>query len=57
MFSQTSRGAIASAHLYSIIETARSNGLTPFDYIMHCLDELCQPEPDIEQLLPWNVNI
>ena len=57
MFSQTSRGAIASAHLYSIIETARSNGLTPFDYIMHCLDELCQPEPDIEQLLPWNINI
>lgn len=57
MFSQTSRGTIASAYLYSIIETARSNGLTPFDYIMHCLDELCQPEPDIEQLLPWNVNI
>ncbi|WP_350587261.1 hypothetical protein [Pseudoalteromonas sp. 3-MNA-CIBAN-0064] len=24
---------------------------------MHCLDELCQPEPDIEQLLPWNINI
>ena len=21
------------------------------------LDELCQPEPDIEQLLPWNINI
>lgn len=55
MFSQTANGAQASANLYSIIETAKANGLTPFDYLMNCLDELCQPEPDIVKLLPWNI--
>jgi transposase len=54
MFSQTANGAHASANLYSIIETAKANGLTPFDYLMKCFDELCQSEPDIESLLPWN---
>lgn len=55
LFSQTGNGANASAALYSIIETAKANGLVPFDYVMTCLDELCQPEPNIESLLPWNI--
>ncbi|WP_415837720.1 IS66 family transposase, partial [Shewanella livingstonensis] len=54
LFSQTANGAHASATLYSIVETAKVNGLIPFDYIMVCLDELCKPEPDIDSLLPWN---
>ncbi|MDE9491939.1 IS66 family transposase, partial [Xenorhabdus bovienii] len=49
LFSYTPRGAQASAILYSVIETAKANGLIPFD----CLDELCQPAPDLEKLLPW----
>ncbi|CBJ80685.1 putative transposase [Xenorhabdus bovienii SS-2004] len=53
LFSHTSRGAQASAILYSVIETAKANGLIPFDYVMTCLDELCQPTPDLEKLLPW----
>jgi len=40
--------------LYSIVETAKVNGLISFDYIMACLNELCQPAPDIDSLLPWN---
>lgn len=55
MFSQTANGANASSALYSVIETAKANGLIPFDYIMKCLDELCQAEPDLESLLPWNI--
>jgi len=55
LFSQTANGANASAALYSIIETAKANALTPFDYVMACLDELCQPTPDINSLLPWNI--
>lgn len=55
LFSQTANGAQASAILYSIIETAKANGLTPFDYVMTCLDELCQPTPNIEKLLPWKM--
>ncbi|MDE9483988.1 IS66 family transposase, partial [Xenorhabdus bovienii] len=53
LFSYTPRGAQASAILYSVIETAKANGLIPFDYVMTCLDELCQPAPDLEKLLPW----
>ncbi|MEL0630891.1 IS66 family transposase, partial [Psychromonas aquatilis] len=54
LFSQTTNGAHASATLYSIVETAKVNGLMPFDYICACFDELCQPSPDIDRLLPWN---
>jgi transposase len=57
LFCNTSNGANASSMLYSIIETAKANGLTPFDYIAHCLEQLSHKDCDIEQLLPWNVNI
>ena len=57
LFSNTANGAKASAMLYSIIETAKANGLTPFDYIAHCLDKLSHKDCDIEQLLPWNVTL
>ena len=57
MFSQTSKGAQSSAVLYSIVESAKANGLTPYDYITHLLVQFSQPEPDIDQLLPWNVNL
>ena len=53
LFSQTTNGANASAALYSIIETAKANGLIPFDYVMGCINELCKPTPDIDSLLPW----
>lgn len=57
LFSQTANGAQSSAVLYSIVESAKANGLTPYDYISHLLEQLSQPEPDVEQLLPWNVNL
>ncbi len=53
LFSQTATGANASAVLYSMIETAKANGLNVFEYMMTCLDELSFPNVDIEQLLPW----
>lgn len=57
LFSKTANGANASAILYSIIETARANGLTPFDYVTHCLEQLSDQNADIETLLPWNVKL
>ena len=57
LFSNTANGAKASAMLYSIIETAKANGLTPFDYITHCLEQLSYNEVDVEKLLPWNVKL
>lgn len=53
LFSQTAKGAKASAILYSIIETAKANGLTPFDYMMHLLEHISVQNTDTEQLLPW----
>ncbi|GGP72224.1 transposase [Shewanella algicola] len=53
LFSQTANGANASAILYSIIETAKANGLNVFEYVMDCLEQLSKPETDIGQLLPW----
>nr|WP_231665521.1 transposase domain-containing protein [Pseudoalteromonas sp. '520P1 No. 423'] len=41
--------------MLAIIETAKANGLIPFDYLVQCLEELSQPEPDIDSLLPWNI--
>ena len=57
LFSNTANGAKASAMLYSIIETAKANGLTPFDYIAHCLEKLSNEHVDVEKLLPWNAKL
>jgi hypothetical protein len=45
--------------LYSIIETAKANGLIPFDYIAHCLEQFSGEvdENTIEAMLPWNVKL
>ena len=55
MFSNTAKGAEASAVLYSLIETAKANGVIPFDYLNHILKELPNKPDDIDNLLPWNV--
>ncbi|WP_133151978.1 IS66 family transposase, partial [Vibrio tasmaniensis] len=54
LFSNTPNGADASAMLYSIIETAKANGLILYDYLVKCMKELAKAEPDIDALLPWN---
>lgn len=56
LFSNTAHGAKASAILYSLIETAKANGLLVESYIQYCLDELANKPTDLEYLLPWNVN-
>jgi len=55
MFSNTSKGAESSAILYSLIETAKANGLIPFDYIKTLLEQLPGKPESIEHLLPWNI--
>ncbi|MBC7006267.1 IS66 family transposase [Photobacterium sp. BZF1] len=54
LFADTPKGAEASAMLYSIIETAKANGLILYDYLVKCMEELAQPDPDLDSLLPWN---
>ena len=59
LFSDTSRGAKASATCYSLIETAKANGLEPYKYLHHVLGRIAAAETveDIETLLPWNVKL
>jgi len=46
MFSNTANGAHASAALYSLIETAKANGLIPFDYLMYCFEHILTGSDD-----------
>lgn len=55
MFSNTANGAEASAVLYSLIETAKTNGLIPFDYMKLLLEELPSQPESMDHLLPWNI--
>ena len=56
LFSNTASGDNASATLYSIIETAKANGLVPFDCLNYLPNEIPSLKPDdtIDHLLPWN---
>ena len=40
MFAGTPKGAQASAGLYSLIETAKANGLEPYRYLRYLFEEL-----------------
>ena len=57
LFSDTPAGAHASATHYSLIETAKANGLEPYAYLLKVLTAI--PYADTvekyEALLPWNI--
>ena len=57
MFSDTVAGAEASARVFSLIETARTNGHNPQRYLSVLLTELpnISRVEDVEALLPWNL--
>lgn len=58
LFSASVKGVKASANLYSLIETAKANGLEPYAYLRRVFTEL--PKADtveaIEALLPRNLD-
>ena len=55
LFSHTPQGAQASAALYSLIETAKANGLEPYAYLVEVFTRLpgARTEEDLYALLPW----
>lgn len=57
LFSDTPKGAEASANLYSLVESAKANGLEPHAYLAHVFAELPKATKveDFEALLPWQV--
>jgi transposase len=58
LFADTARGAHASANLYSVVETAKANGLEPFAYLRLVFTELPRATElaHFEALLPRNVD-
>ena len=57
LFSASQQGATSSANLYSLIETAKSNGLEAYAYLKRVFAELPNATTleQIENLLPWNL--
>ena len=55
LFADTPRGAGASANLYSLIETAKANGIEPYPYLRHIFKELraARTVEQLEALLPF----
>lgn len=61
LFCNTPRGARASAVIYSIIESAKENGLNPYAYLNYLFEKLPNLESrdneTLDKLLPWNVQL
>ena len=57
MFCHDKVGAQASANLFSLVMTARANGVEPFEYLNHLFEQLpvATTLEAIEALLPWNI--
>lgn len=59
LFSKGQAGAKASANLYSLIETAKTNNLYAYDYLQCVFNALlnAQSVEDVEASLLWNVRM
>jgi transposase len=57
LFSDTVHGAVASANLYSLVETAKANGVEPHAYLSRLFEQLphLTTVEDYEAMLPWNL--
>ena len=56
LFAGSDAGGERAAAAYSLIETAKLNGLDPEDYLRHVLERIADhPVKRVHELLPWNV--
>jgi hypothetical protein len=58
LFADTVAGAEASANLYSLVETAKANGIEPFAYLRFLFERIPAAEhiEDFEALLPYSID-
>ena len=59
LFSDTVKGAVASSIVYTIVETAKANGIEPYAYLEKLLSVLPElgktpPNSELDKLLPWH---
>jgi transposase len=56
LFAGSDRGGERAAAIYSLIGTAKLNGINPESYLRNILSRIAEhPINRIEELLPWNV--
>jgi len=58
LFATSTKGATALCNWYSVIETAKANGLDAYAYLKYLLTEIPiyqAEDKNIDELLPWNV--
>ncbi len=59
LFAQSEAGAKATALWYSLVETAKANGLEPYWYLRKVFEEMpvyLRDEKPVDELLPWNLD-
>jgi transposase len=58
LFAGSPDGAKASATFFTLIETAKANGLEPYAYLRYIFEKLplAQTQEDLKDLLPQNIN-
>jgi transposase len=56
LFVGSDKGGERAAILYTLIETAKLNGLNPETYLAHVIDRLARGHlaSKLSELLPWN---
>lgn len=59
MFCDTNKGAGASAAIYTVLQTAKQNGVDAKKYLERVFEDLpsCKTVDDYVKLLPWNVSL
>ncbi len=60
LFSDTPAGAVASEMVYTIIETAKANGVNVYHYLTYLLENCPSSEmsdDELEALAPWNESV
>jgi transposase len=56
LFAGADSGGVRAAAMYTLLETAKLNGLNPEAYLRHILERIADhPINRIDELLPWNV--
>ena len=56
LFLGSDEGGLRAAHIYTMVESARLNGLNPQAYLADVIDRMAKgwPRSRLAELLPWN---
>lgn len=60
LFSDTPNGAEASSIVYSMVETAKANGVNPYHYLCYLLEKYpssLMNDEELERFAPWNEEV